>query len=145
MILHTFYTSKDFWKLRVKLSNLRISQTNEVVQSKKEIIILQQPYSENMHNSYITGQKILKSPDQKNSWNQINEFHDFTFRKWKISQKKFRQIDSFHLTSFLGLKIYGTSSGDIFRSVWMWNVGIKLRSKQNSVKLIHFIWRVFLA
>ena len=59
--------------------------------------------------------KSLKGPSQKNSWNQINQFHEkyflnifhwnlnFTATKWKISPKKFREIDSFHFTSFFFL------------------------------------------
>ena len=52
------------------------------------------------------GQKILKSPCQKNSWNEINQLHIWTRKKFKtaknaISREKF--IDLFDFTSFFGM------------------------------------------
>ena len=32
-----------------------------------------------MNMKYTVGQKIKKSPAQKNTWNQINQFHEFFF------------------------------------------------------------------
>ena len=53
----------------------------------------------------------MKSPDQKNSWNQINQFHEnsiFTFRKWKIVEKKFNW---FQFTSFFRFSLFSKFSG----------------------------------
>ena len=70
------------------------------------------------------GQKIEKSPGQKYSWNQINQFHEkifnfklfpsskidfWPFLKWQkmeFGQIFFREIDLFDFTSFFGLDLF---------------------------------------
>ena len=77
---------------------------------------------------HTEGQKILKNPGQKNSWNQINQFHEkifwpnFIFCHFKNDQKSIFELRKslklpkmqFHGNLFIYLFI-------LFHNFFMWN------------------------
>ena len=115
---------------------------------------------------FTVGQKIKKSPVQKNLWNQMNQFHDFFFKYFpyfflKYSQKmeNIKEIkknpwnwfknDSFHFTSFLAWTCSnflancasGSSSKSSDSSLWRKESPSRDYQKTCLAALINGVWR----
>ena len=91
---------------------LRPSLSTEVLVQSKWIMLWKKQKKLKNVNKCTAGQRILKTPVQKNSWNRINQFHEFFFN---IFHKKLSLL---------------SENG-------------KISKIENSVKLFHFISRVF--
>ena len=69
----------------------------------KLLILVYEVIVYTVHLDHSRPKRLQKSRPKKTREIKSNKSisRNFTLRKWKISKKKFREIDSFHLTSFL--------------------------------------------